>query len=653
MNPTEGPEPLWRPAPDARRHTQLGRFWHAAEARTGRTFADYAALHRWSVDDREAFWGLYAEFAGIDFDRPAERVKGPDQMPGTQWFPGARLNYAENLLRRRDDHVALIAVTEQGVAAKLSYRELHRQVACCADAMRAAGITTGDRVAGMVSNGVEAVVAFLASASIGAIWSACSPDFGAQAAIARLGQIAPKLLIASAAYRYGGCDYDCLSTIRAVAQELQGLERVVLVTPAGSAIGDPGWVTWSDFVNRPAAEPLAFTPLPFDHPLYILYSSGTTGPPKCMVHGAGGSLLQHRKEHQLHTDVTPDDVMIYVTTCGWMMWNWLVSGLATGCTLVLYDGSAAHPGLAMPWELIDEFDITIFGTSAPYLETCMRRRTPTWVHPSLRVILSTGSPLSPAAFRWTQAAAGPHVRISSIAGGTDIVSCFVLGNPLLPVYAGEIQCLGLGMDVAALDAAGQPVVGAQGELVCRRPFPSMPVRFWNDPAGTAYRRAYFDTYPGVWHHGDFIEITPRGGVIMYGRSDATLNPGGVRIGTAEIYRPLEQVSWVADALAAGMPRGASEEITLFVVVGDDKGLSRARVNELRAAIRREASPRHVPRRVLQVPAVPRTRNGKLAELAVTRILRGESVPNRDALTNPECLDAFERARDNLVETQAK
>ena len=653
MNPTEGPEPLWRPPPDARRHTQLGRFWHAAEARTGRTFADYAALHRWSVDDREAFWGLYAEFAGIDFDRPAERVKGPDQMPGTQWFPGARLNYAENLLRRRDDHVALIAVTEQGVAAKLSYRELHRQVACCADAMRAAGITTGDRVAGMVSNGVEAVVAFLASASIGAIWSACSPDFGAQAAIARLGQIAPKLLIASAAYRYGGCDYDCLDTVRAVAQELHGLERVVLVTPAGSAIGDPGWVTWSDFVNRPAAEPLAFTPLPFDHPLYILYSSGTTGPPKCMVHGAGGSLLQHRKEHQLHTDVTPDDVMIYVTTCGWMMWNWLVSGLATGCTLVLYDGSAAHPGLAMPWELIDEFDITIFGTSAPYLETCMRRRTPTWVHPSLRVILSTGSPLSPAAFRWTQAAAGPDVRISSIAGGTDIVSCFVLGNPLLPVYAGEIQCLGLGMDVAALDAAGRPVVGAQGELVCRRPFPSMPVRFWNDPAGTAYRRAYFEIYPGVWHHGDFIEITPRGGVVMYGRSDATLNPGGVRIGTAEIYRPLEQVSWVADALAAGTPRGASEEIALFVVVGDDKGLSRARVDELRAAIRREASPRHVPRRVVQVPAVPRTRNGKLAELAVTRILRGESVPNRDALTNPECLGAFERARDNLVGTQAK
>ena len=653
MNPTEGPEPLWRPPPDARRHTQLGRFWHAAEARTGRTFADYAALHRWSVDDREAFWGLYAEFAGIDFDRPAERVKGPDQMPGTQWFPGARLNYAENLLRRRDDHVALIAVTEQGVDAKLSYRELHRQVACCADAMRAAGITTGDRVAGMVSNGVEAVVAFLASASIGAIWSACSPDFGAQAAIARLGQIAPKLLIASAAYRYGGCDYDCLDTVRAVAQELHGLERIVLVTPAGSAIGDPGWVTWSDFVNRPAPEPLAFTPLPFDHPLYILYSSGTTGPPKCMVHGAGGSLLQHRKEHQLHTDVTPDDVMIYVTTCGWMMWNWLVSGLATGCTLVLYDGSAAHPGLAMPWELIDEFDITIFGTSAPYLETCMRRRTATWVHPSLRVILSTGSPLSPAAFRWTQAAAGPHVRISSIAGGTDIVSCFVLGNPLLPVYAGEIQCLGLGMDVAALDAAGQPVVGAQGELVCRRPFPSMPVRFWNDPAGTAYRRAYFESYPGVWHHGDFIEITPRGGVVMYGRSDATLNPGGVRIGTAEIYRPLEQISWVADALAAGTPRGASEEIALFVVVGDDKGLSRARVDELRAAIRREASPRHVPRRVVQVPAVPRTRNGKLAELAVTRILRGESVPNRDALTNPECLGAFERARDNLVGTQAK
>ena len=653
MNQTEHPEPLWRPPPDARRHTQLGRFWREAEERTGRTFADYAALHRWTVDEREAFWGLYAEFAEIQFDRPADRVKGPDQMPGTQWFPGARLNYAKNLLRRRDDHVALIAVTEDGVTAKVSYRQLYRRVACCADAMRAAGVSDGDRVAGMVSNGVEAVVAFLASASIGAIWSACSPDFGTQSAVARLGQISPKLLIASASYRYGGRDYDCLGTVRAVAKELTGLRQVVVVVPEGLEAVDPGWVAWSDFVDRPEAEPLRFASLPFDHPLYILYSSGTTGPPKCMVHGAGGSLLQHRKEHQLHTDVTADDVMLYVTTCGWMMWNWLVTGLATGCTLVLYDGSSAHPDLGRMWRLIDELDITIFGTSAPFLETCMRRRTPTWAHPSLRVVLSTGSPLSPAAFRWTQVAAGSDVRISSIAGGTDIVSCFVLGNPLLPVYAGEIQCLGLGLDVASFDAAGKPVVGVKGELVCRQPFPSMPVRFWNDADGRAYRRAYFETFPDVWHHGDFIEITPRGGVIMYGRSDATLNPSGVRIGTAEIYRPLEQVGWVDEALAAGMPRGALEEIVLFVVVGDGGGLSRARVTELCEMIRREASPRHVPRRVVPVPAVPRTRNGKLAELAVTRILRGEGVANREALANPECLDAFERARDDLVAASAK
>ena len=653
MTHVDHPEPLWRPAPEASTHSQLGRFWREAQARAGRTFADYAALHRWSVDEREAFWGLYAEFADIRFDTPAKRVKGPDRMPGTEWFPGARLNYAKNCLRRRDEHPALIAVTEEGVTATVSYGQLHRQVECCADAMREAGITTGDRVAGMVGNGVEAVVAFLASASIGAIWSACSPDFGAQAALARLGQISPKLLIASASYRYGGRHFDCLDTVRAVAKALPGLRQIVVVAPEGEAVAHAGWISWSDFVNRPDAQPLAFASLPFDHPLYILYSSGTTGPPKCMVHGAGGSLVQHRKEHQLHTDVTPEDVMLYVTTCGWMMWNWLVTGLAAGCTLVLYDGSAAHPSLSRLWRLIDELDITIFGTSAPFLETCMRRRTPTWAHPSLRVILSTGSPLSPAAFRWTQAAAGPDVRISSIAGGTDIVSCFVLGNPLLPVYAGEIQCLGLGMDVAAFDAAGTPVVGAQGELVCRRPFPSMPVRFWNDADGHAYRRAYFETYPEVWRHGDFIEITPRGGVIMFGRSDATLNPGGVRIGTAEIYRPLEQIAWVADALAAGMMRGASEEIVLFVVVGDGAGLPRERVNELRTVIRREASPRHAPRRIVEVPAVPRTRNGKLAELAVRRILRGEGVPNREALANPECLDAFERARGDLLAAAAK
>ena len=653
MSQVERPEPLWRPPPDARQRSQLGRFWREAQARAGRTFDDYAALHRWSVDEREAFWGLYAEFAGIQFDTPADRVKGPDRMPGTEWFPGARLNYAKNLLGRRDDHPALIAVTEKGVTAKVSYRQLYRQAECCADAMREAGITSGDRVAGMVGNGVEAVVALLASASIGAIWSACSPDFGAQAALARLGQISPKLLIASASYRYGGRYFDCLDTVRAVAKELPSLRQVVVAASEGEAVADSGWVTWTEFVDRPKAEPLAFASLPFDHPLYILYSSGTTGPPKCMVHGAGGSLIQHRKEHQLHTDVTSDDVMLYVTTCGWMMWNWLVTGLAAGCTLVLYDGSAGHPGLSRLWRLIDEFDITIFGTSAPFLETCMRRRTPTWAHPSLRAVLSTGSPLSPAAFRWTQTAAGPDVRISSIAGGTDLVSCFVLGNPLLPVYAGEIQCLGLGMDVAAFDAAGTPVVGVEGELVCRRPFPSMPVRFWNDADGRAYRRAYFETYPDVWHHGDFIEITPRGGVVMYGRSDATLNPGGVRIGTAEIYRPLERIEWVADALAAGMARGASEETVLFVVVGDDAGLSRARVRELRTVIRREASPRHAPRRVVQVPAVPRTRNGKLAELAVTRILRGEGVPNREALANPECLEAFERARDDLLAAAAK
>ncbi len=648
--------PLWRPGQAERTDSALARFWHAAEAHAGRRFADYAALHRWSVEHSADFWSFYADFAGVRFTEPPVEVKGPDRMPGTTWFRGATLNYAQHLLRRRDDKVALVYRTESGDTRRITYAELYRQVGRCASALRQLGIEPGNRVAGYLVNGPETVIALLACASIGAIWSACSPDFGVAGARDRLGQIEPRLLIASDHYTYNGRRFDCLSTVQDLSAGIPSIQHVVVVPFSESSVTEPAheWLTWNGLLSRAVSDEPDFTPLPFDHPLYILYSSGTTGAPKCMVHGAGGTLLQHRKEHQLHTDLRADDTIVYFTTCGWMMWNWLVSALATGCTLVLYEGSLNHPNLATAWRLVEELGVTVFGTSASFIEACMQDS----IRPrdladlsSLRGLLSTGSPLSPDAFRWVYASVNSNLRLSSISGGTDIVSCFVLGNPLLPVYAGEIQCAGLGMDVAAFDENGDPLVGRQGELVCRRPFPSMPIRFWNDPHGERYRASYFDVYPGVWRHGDFIEITPSGGIVMLGRSDATLKPGGVRIGTAEIYRPLEAVPRVVAGLATTMRHEGQDEIVLFVVLRPEDKLDEALRAEIRRAIRTLASPRHVPRQVLAVPHLPRTRNGKLAELAVARILRGDSVTNRESLANPECLAVFESLRAQLRERQ--
>ena len=646
-------QPLWRPSKGDEVGAVLTRFWRLAERRAGHRFADYAALHDWSVECAAEFWSLYAEFAGICFDQPPVETKGPDRMPGTVWFRGATLNYTENVLRGADERVALLARTEAGATRRITYAELRQAVGRCANALRGLGVGPGDRVAGFLTNGPETVIAFLACAAVGAIWSACSTDFGAAAALDRLGQIQPRLLIAGDRYRYGGRDLDCLPTVRELSAGIPSLRQVVVVpydsaAPAGL---DESWLTWDAFLEAASSDGLVCASLPFDHPLYILFSSGTTGVPKSMVHGAGGTLLQHRKEHQLHTDLRADDVIVYFTTCGWMMWNWLVSALATGCTLVLYEGNVAHPDVNGVWRLADELEITVFGTSAAFIEACMKadacpRQAADLSR--LRVVLSTGSPLSPAAFRWVYRNVGDGLRLASIAGGTDIVSCFVLGNPLLPVYAGEVQCVGLGMDVVALDASGRPVVGQAGELVCRRPFPSMPVRFWNDPAGVKYQAAYFETYPNMWHHGDLIELTAHGGIVMHGRSDATLNPGGVRIGTAEIYRPLDRLPSVVAGLAVGLRRGSQEEIVLFVVLRPGQRLDRALEEEIRRAIRRDASPRHVPRHIVSVPDIPRTRNGKVVELAVARILRGEEVANRDSLANPECLASFEVARTDLL-----
>ena len=499
--PTARDAPLWQPSQARRSNSGLARFWRAAEAHTGQRFAEYAALHRWSVERSADFWSFYADFAGVRFTDPPIEVKGPDRMPGTEWFRGATLNYAEHLLRRRDDKVALVSRTESGQTRRLTYAQLGREVGRCASAIRSLGIGPGDRVTGYLVNGPETVIAFLACASIGAIWSACSPDFGVAGARDRLGQIEPRLLITSDRYDYNGRHFHCSPTIQALTASIPSIQHVVVVPFAESSDFETprGWLTWNGLLTRATTDAPEFTPLPFDHPLYILYSSGTTGVPKCIVHGAGGSLLQHRKEHQLHTDLRADDTVVYFTTCGWMMWNWLVSALATGCTLVLYEGSLNHPDLSTAWRLAEELGVTVFGTSASFVEACIRdgmRPCDVADLSGLRALLSTGSPLSPDAFRWVYANVNGNLHLASISGGTDLVSCFVLGNPLLPVYAGEIQCAGLGMDVAAFDDDGRPVVGLQGELVCRRPFPSMPVRFWNDPDGERYRAAYFEMYPG-------------------------------------------------------------------------------------------------------------------------------------------------------------
>ena len=648
--------PLWQPSQARRSSSAMARFWRAAEAHTGQRFADYAALHRWSVEHSAEFWSFYADFAGIRFTDPPLEIKGPDRMPGTQWFRGATLNYAEHMLRRNDDKVALIYRTESGDTQRRTYAELRTEVGRCASALRQLGIRPGDRVAGYLVNGPETVIAFLACASIGAIWSACSPDFGVAGARDRLGQIEPRLLIASDRYDYNGRRFECLTTIQALTAEVPSIRHVVVVPFAQSPDSEisPDWLTWRGLLDLASTDEPEFTPLPFDHPLYILYSSGTTGAPKCMVHGAGGSLIQHRKEHQLHTDIRPDDTIVYFTTCGWMMWNWLVSALATGCTLVLYEGSLNHPDLLATWRLAEELGVTVFGTSASFVEACMRdgiRPRDAADLSSVRTLLSTGSPLSPDAFRWVYANVNDNLHLASISGGTDIVSCFVLGNPLLPVHAGEIQCAGLGMDVAALDERGNSVRSQKGELVCQRPFPSMPVRFWSDPDGERYRASYFEIYPGVWRHGDFVEITPRGGIVILGRSDATLMPGGVRIGTAEIYRPIETIPQVVAGLATTVRREGRDEIVLFVVMRPQDELDEALRATIQDAIRRSASPRHVPRHVLAVPDLPRTRNGKLAELVVKRILGSEPVTNRESLANPECLAAFEALRAPLLEAE--
>ena len=619
-----------------------------------RDFFDYAVLHQWSVDFPEEFWPAVADFTGMVFDKSWEDASGSvlvdrQRMPGAKWFTGSRLNFAANLLHFNDDHPAIIFRDESGGRRELSYAELRRQVAGTAKALRAAGVVAGDRVAGFLPNCPEAIVAMLSATSIGAIWSSCSPDFGVNGVLDRFKQIEPKVLFAADGYRYAGKRIDSLEVVAQLSAQIESLQQIVIIPFLG---GEPDISAISAAALLPAfvdldavdGNDLQFESLPFDHPVYIMYSSGTTGAPKCIVHGAGGSLIQHLKEHVLHTDVNRTDRLFFFTTCGWMMWNWLVSGLASGATLVLYDGSPFSPDPGVLWRIAEEEGITIFGAGAKYLAAIEKSgfipRDECELN-ALKTVLSTGSPLAPASYDFVYSAVKDDVCLASISGGTDLLACFALGNTALPVYHGQLQCLGLGMAVEIFDDAGRPLpAGEKGELVCTRPFPSMPVGFWNDPDGSRYHAAYFQRFPNIWAHGDYAERTRQGGLIMHGRSDAVLNPGGVRIGTSEIYREVERLPEVLDSVAIGQAWQDDTRVILFVVLRDSIALDQALEDAIRGAIRSGASPRHVPAKIIAVSDIPRTISGKVVELAVRSVVHGEAVNNVDALANPAALDNF-------------
>ncbi|MGL4442069.1 MAG: acetoacetate--CoA ligase [Alsobacter sp.] len=637
---------LWTPAPARVAASQILRFRDAFNVREGLSAVSYADLHAASIERRGAFWSLVWEFCEVRGDR-GEVALAEDRMPGAAFFPQARLNFAENLLRRDDDGDAIVFRGEDKASGRLTWRELNALVSRLQQWFVSQGVQPGDRVAAMMPNMPETVALMLAATSIGAVWSSCSPDFGVRGVLDRFGQIAPKVFIACDGYWYAGKRIAVAEKLAEVVPQLPGVAAVLVVPYLGDAEEVAG--SLAKATTLPAAiapyapRPVSFTRLPFDHPLYILYSSGTTGVPKCIVHGAGGTLLQHLKEHRLHCDMRPGDRVFYFTTCGWMMWNWLVSGLANGATLMLFDGSPFHPVPSVLFDFAEQERFSMFGTSAKYIDACKKAGLePRRTHDlsSVRLLTSTGSPLAPESFEWVYAHVKEDVHLASISGGTDIVSCFVLGDPTAPVRKGEIQAPGLGMAVEVWDEAGRPVRGQKGELVCTRSFPSMPIMFWNDPDGAKYRAAYFERFPGVWCHGDFAEWTADGGMIIHGRSDATLNPGGVRIGTAEIYAQVEQIPQVVEALAIGQTWDNDVRVVLFVRLREGVALDAALEREIRTTIRIGASPRHVPARIVAVADIPRTKSGKITELAVRDVVHGREVKNQEALANPEALALF-------------
>jgi len=647
-------QPLWRPSPAVISQANLTRFMREVERRHGIPLHDYWDLDRWAIENRELFWAMMFDFGGVLAESRGDTViEDGDRMPGARWFPQARLNFAENLLRRRDDTTALVFWGEDKKKRRLSFHELYDNVSRLSQALRSCGVGPGDRVAGYLPNMPEAVIAMLATASLGAVWSSCSPDFGVQGVLDRFGQIEPKILIGVDGYYYNGKMRTTLARLAEIERQLPGLQKMLVVP---YLVTDPDLsglrnaVRFDDAMAPYSATTIEFEQLPFAHPLYIMFSSGTTGAPKCIVHSAGGTLLQHLKEHLLHADVHPGDRLFYFTTCGWMMWNWLVSGLAAGATVLLYDGSPFVRHGNILFDYADAESMSIFGVSPKYISTLAKQGlVPGKTHrlTRLRTMLSTGSPLAPEDYDYVYRQIKQDLRLSSISGGTDIVSCFVLGNPLLPVARGEIQCRGLGMKVEIYSDDGRPVRDEKGELVCSAPFPSMPIGFWNDPDGKKYRAAYFSRFPEVWSHGDYAELTPSGGYVIHGRSDAVLNPGGVRIGTAEIYRQVEVLDEVMESVVIGQEWDNDVRVVLFVKLRDGLVLDEALIDRIKAQIRVNTTPRHVPAKVLQVMDIPRTRSGKIVELAVKEAVHGRPAKNVEALENPEALEYF-RGRNELV-----
>jgi acetoacetyl-CoA synthetase len=641
-------DPLWSPGPVRRQTANIRRFIELARSELDPAIVDYWSLHRFSLQQPQRFWRAIWSFCDV-VGSPGERVVDDfERFPGARWFPGARLNFAENLLRFRDDRPALLFHSETGTDSELSFAELYAAVARTAEALKREGVGPGDRVAGYLPNLPETVIAMLATTSIGAIWSSCSPDFGIDGVVERFGQIQPKVLFCAAAYSYNGKTHDCVDKVRGIVEKIGSIRRTVFLPyghPDAQIDSVPGSAWFDAFTDNGAAE-VPFERLPFDHPVYILYSSGTTGAPKCITHGAGGTLLQHLKELVLHINLRRQDRLCYFTTCGWMMWNWMVSALAVGATVVLYEGSPFHPSPAALFDLVDTHRVTVLGTGAKAIAAWEKAGViPRETHQlnSLVTLLSTGSPLAPASFDYVYRDIKQNLLLSSIAGGTDIVSCFLTGCPLLPVNRGELQCPGLGMDVRVLREDGsEAAIDESGELCCAAPFPAVPVCFWGDEGDRRYHAAYFEKFPGTWAHGDHVRRTANGGFVIEGRSDATLNPGGVRIGTAEIYRQVEALDEVLESVCVGQDWEDDVRVVLFVRLRDGLALDAALENRIRTSIRENTTPRHVPARIIQVADIPRTISGKIVELAVRDVIHGRGVTNTDTLANPEALEHFRK-----------
>ncbi|MFH1974548.1 MAG: acetoacetate--CoA ligase [Pseudomonadota bacterium] len=638
---------LWEPSKERILNSNMKRFMDIINQKHGKTFSEYSDLYQWSVENIPDFWASMWDFAGIIASKPYDRViDDVTKMPGAKWFEGARLNFAENLLRYRDGQTALIFKGEDQAAIRMTYAELYDEVARLSASLREMGVQKGDRVVGFMPNMPQSIIAMLAATSIGGVWSSCSPDFGIKGVLDRFGQIRPKVIFTANGYSFKRKRLDSLERIADILKQLPSIEKVVVVPytehdPDISRVSKA--VHYRDFLSSENGLDIKFDQLPFDHPLYIMYSSGTTGLPKCMVQCAGGILVHQLKEMILHTDMRRNDTIFYFTTCGWMMWNWLTSALGVGATLVLFDGNPFHPEPGALWKMAQDEKISVFGTSAGYITALQNagvKPGETYDLNNLRTILSTGSPLSMENFEYVYRDIKPDVQLASISGGTDLNGCFALGNPMGSVYSGELQCRGLAMKVEAFDENGKPVINQQGELVCTAPFPSMPIYFWDDPDGKKYYNAYFDVYPNVWRHGDFIEINDRGGVTIYGRSDATLNPGGVRIGTAEIYRQMEQLDEIEDSVVVGQDWKNDVRVILFVKMAPGYELTDAVKKKIVNTIRINASPRHVPAKILSVPDVPYTLNMKKVELAVKKVIQNKPVLNKDALRNPEALDFY-------------